>query len=149
LLARHVLDGRVLRDLLGELEEHAAADLGTRLLAAAELDRELDLVPALEEAEDVALLGLVVVLVDLETEAHLLDLGVHLVATSLTGLDGSLVLELAVVHELHHRRTRVGCDLDQVKVRLLGKAQRVLDADDADLLRSEEHTYELQSRENL
>ena len=45
-----------------------------------------------------------------------------------------LVLELAEVHELADRRAGRRRDLDQVEVRLLGQPQRVLHADDADLL---------------
>ncbi|GAT74822.1 hypothetical protein MHM582_3330 [Microbacterium sp. HM58-2] len=71
---------------------------------------------------------------DLQTEANLLEDRVRLVATGFLRLLGSLVLELAVVHDLDHGRLRVGCHLDEVEVGLLRKAQRRLDADDADLL---------------
>ena len=90
--------------------------------------------PAFEEPDDVTLLGLVVVRVDLRPELHLLDDRVDLLLAVLTGLHGRLVLELAVVHELADRRASHRGDLDQVEVGLLGQPQRVLDADDADLL---------------
>ncbi len=80
------------------------------------------------------LLGLVVVLVDLEAEPHLLDLGVRLVATRLARLHRRFVLELAVVHELDDGRARVRGHLDQVEIRLLSKPHGILDPDDADLL---------------
>jgi hypothetical protein len=102
------------------------------LLATAEHDRDLDLVPLAEEPHDVTLLGLVVVLVDLGAELHLLDDRVGLVAAGFTGLLGVLVLELAVVHELADRGSAHRGDLDEVEVRLLGQAQRVARGDDAD-----------------
>ena len=133
LLDGRVLDDRQVGDVLREALQQATARVGARLLAAAEHDGDLDLVARLEEADDVALLGLVVVGVDLETETDLLDDGVGLVATRLARLHRGLVLELAVVHELRYGGTRLGRDLDQVEIRLLGKPQRVLDPHDADL----------------
>jgi hypothetical protein len=47
---------------------------------------------------------------------------------------GLLVLELAVVHEAADGRPLHRGDLDEVEVGLLGKLERVFDADDADLL---------------
>ena len=60
-------------DVLGEPLQQPEAQLGPGLLAAAEHDRDLDLVALLEEPDDVTLLGLVVVRVDLRPELHLLD----------------------------------------------------------------------------
>ncbi|GAB6858470.1 hypothetical protein JCM13591A_25750 [Microbacterium xylanilyticum] len=71
---------------------------------------------------------------DLQTEAHLLQDGVRLVAASFLRLLRGLVLELAVVHDLDHGRLRVRGDLDEIEVGFLRKTQRRLDADDADLL---------------
>ncbi len=73
-------------------------------------------------------------LVDLEAETNLFEDRVRLVAPSLLGLLRSLVLELAVVHDLRDRRLGVGRDLDQVEVGLLRESERDLDLDDADLL---------------
>jgi hypothetical protein len=64
----------------------------------------------------VTLFGVVVVLVDLRPELHFLDLRLGLVAACFPGLLRSLVLELAVVHELADRRPRGGSDLDEIKV---------------------------------
>jgi len=74
------------------------------------------------------------VLVDLEAEPHLFEDGVRLVAPGLLGLLRSLVLELAVVHDLRDRRLGIGRDLDQVEIRLLRESDGDLDLDDADLL---------------
>ena len=114
--------------------EQAHALLGTRLLAAAEQDHGLHLVAGLEEALGALALGLVVVLVDLQAEADLLEDRVRLVAPRLLGLLRRFVLELAVVHDLDHGRLGVGGHLDQIEVGLLREAQGDLDADDADLL---------------
>ena len=120
--------------VLGEPLQQPEPQLGAGLLATAEHDRDLDLVATLEEAHDVALLGLVVVGVDLRSELLLLDHGELLVAAGLPGLLRALVLELAVVHELADRRAGGGGDLDEVELGLLRQPQGVLDAHDADLL---------------
>ncbi|GAA1454155.1 hypothetical protein GCM10009618_18440 [Nesterenkonia lacusekhoensis] len=85
-------------------------------------------------------LGLVVVVVDLETEADFLQLSAGLVLPRLAGLHRSLVLPLAEVHQLADRRFRVRRHLDQVKIGLRGEPQGVFDSDDADLfpLRADE-----------
>src|SRR5690606_8703783 len=127
------LDRTQLRHVLCEALEQPESQLGAGLLAAAEHDRDLDLVPTLEEAHHVALLGLVVVGVDLRPELLLLDRGELLVAAGLPGLLRALVLELAVVHELADRRAGLRRDLDEVELGLLRKAQGVLDAHDSDL----------------
>ena len=128
------LDEAELLDVLAEALQQPEAQLGTRLLAPAEHDRDLDLVAGLEEPDDVALLRLVVVRVDLRPELHLLDDGEHLVLAALTGLLGRLVLELAVVHELADRRPRHRRDLDEVEVAVLGELEGLVDRHDADLL---------------
>ncbi|GAB3585578.1 hypothetical protein GCM10027406_34160 [Leifsonia lichenia] len=73
-------------------------------------------------------------LVDLEAEPHLFEDGVRLVAPGLLGLLRSLVLELAVVHDLRDRRLGVGSNLNQIQVCFLRESEGDLDFDDADLL---------------
>ena len=90
--------------------------------------------PCLEEPLDVTLLGLVVVRVDLRAELHLLDDGEGLVAPGLARLLRTLVLELAVVHELADRRTCHRGDLDQIQVGFGGQFECLADRHDADLL---------------
>jgi hypothetical protein len=72
--------------------------------------------------------------VDLQAEPDLLEDRVRLVAPGLTGLHVRLVLELAEVHELATGGRASGRDLDEVEIGLLRQLQRLLDADDADLL---------------
>src|SRR5437763_12694881 len=122
-----------LGDVVGKLLQQPEAELRPGLLAAAEHDRDLDLVARRQEARHVTLLGLVVVLVDLGAQLLFLDDGQLLVPTRLAGLLRALVLELAEVHELAHRRAGLRRDLDEVEVVLLRQAQRILDPDDADL----------------
>src|SRR5690554_1975174 len=133
-LLGHRLDEAELGDVVGETLQETHTHLGARLLATAEHDHDLDLVARLEEALDVALLGPVVVRVDLEAEPDLLESRVGLVPARLARLHVGLVLELAVVHELRDGGSSVRGDLDEIEVGLLREAQRVLDADDADLL---------------
>ena len=79
------------------------------------------------------LLGLVIAHVDLGTELHLLDLDACLVLARSLGLAILLVLVLAVVEHLAHRRVRVRRDLHEVKPLLLRNAQRVTHAKQAQL----------------
>jgi hypothetical protein len=65
-------DGHV-RQLADQPLENAPADFGVRVLAPAEEDRRLHLVAVGEEALDVLLLELVVMLVNLRPELDLLD----------------------------------------------------------------------------
>jgi hypothetical protein len=115
-LARRRFDGAEFGDLLGQALEQTHAHLRAGLLAAAEHDHDLDFVALSQEALNVALLGAIVVRVDLEPEADLLQHRVGLVTARVAGFLGRLVLVLPVVHELGDRRAGVRRDLDQVEV---------------------------------
>ena len=112
----------------------AVAALGMGHLAAAEHDRHLDLVLAEQEALDVALLGVVVVLRDLRAELDLADRDLLLVLARGLLLLGLLVLVLGVVEHAAHGRARVRGDLDQVEIALLRVRKRVGGLHDPDLL---------------
>src|SRR5215211_1745546 len=133
-LLRGRLDEPVLVDVGSQLLQKVIAQLGSGLLTSSEHDRDLDLVARFEEADDVTLLGLVVVGVDLGPKLHFLDHCVGLMTSALACLLGVLVLELAVVHELGDWRSCHRRDLYQIQLGLSRKTQRVLDAYDADLL---------------
>src|SRR5450759_4620404 len=120
-LLGRALDKAELADVLGEALQQAKAELRPGLLATAEHDRHLDLVTSLEEPLDMALLGGVVVRVDLRPELDLLDDRVDLVLARFPLLDGFLVLELAEVHELGDRRLCHRGHLDQVEVAPMAK----------------------------
>src|SRR5690625_4430037 len=72
-LARCGLDRTGFGPVLSQPLEDPDAHLRARLLARAQHDHDLDLVPAVEERHDLALLRLVVVFVDLEPQADLLE----------------------------------------------------------------------------
>ena len=133
-LDRALLDGADLGQLLGEAVEDHHAALGVRDLAAAEHDRDLDLVLVAQEALDMALLGLVVVLRDLRAELDLADRDLLLVLARLLELLGLLVLVLGVVEHAADGRARLGRDLHEVEIAFLRVAQRIGRPHDADLV---------------
>src|SRR4051794_16431701 len=133
-LLRTGLDETEIRDLFAEPAQEPETQLGATLLATPEHDRHLDLVARLEEPHHVTLLGLVVVRIDLRPELHFLDDGLLLVASRFAGLECALVLELAEVHELAHRRPRHRSNLDQIQIDIRGQLQGALERHDADLL---------------
>jgi hypothetical protein len=104
------------------------------LFTAAEHDRHLDLVLLVEEALDVTLLRLVVVVGDLRAQLDLADVDLLLVLARLLGLLLLLVLVLRVVEQAAYGRPRVRRDLDEVEVGLAGDPPRLVGVDDADLL---------------
>ncbi len=120
--------------ILEEPLEEVPAALGVRLLASAEHDRDLDLVAALEEALDVALLRGVVVVGDLRAQLDLAHVDLLLVLAGLLGLLLLLVLVLRVVEEARDGWAGIRSHLDQVEIALLGHLERLLGLDDADLL---------------
>src|SRR5215218_368357 len=103
-LAGRAVDLGDLDEVGGQPLQQPPPELGVGHLAAAEHDGDLDLVALLEEPLDVALLRLVVVRVDLGPHLHLFEGHQVLLAPGFLGLDGLLVLELRVVHQLDHRR---------------------------------------------
>src|SRR5262249_20132419 len=114
--------------------EDAPPDLGMRHLAAAEENRRLHFVAVLEEAFDVLLLELVVVLVDLRAELDLLDLDHFLVPPGLPRALLLLVLVFPEIHDAADRRVGRRRDLDQVEPLLLGNGEGLRRRHDAELL---------------
>ena len=94
-------------EVLEEPLQQRPAALGVGLLAAAEHDRDLDLVVLAQEALDVALLGLVVVVGDLRPQLDLADVDLRLVLAGRLLLLLLLVLVLRVVEQAGDRRLRV------------------------------------------
>src|SRR5207249_5125730 len=133
LLPRLRLDRADLAHLLADAGQDAVADVAMHVLAAAEDDRGLDLLPLAEEADDVVALELVVVLVGLGAELDLLDLDDPLLLLGLLGLLVELVPVLAVVQDAADRRTRVGRDFDEVQALHLRLAQRLVRRHDPQL----------------
>ena len=119
--------------VIGKTLKDGQALFGVGHLAAAEHDRDLDLVSTLQEAKHVLLLGGVVAHVDLRAELHFLGFDLVLVLTSLLCLDGLVVLELAVVHDAADRRISLRGDLYQVVAFALCDAQSLRSRVDAQL----------------
>src|SRR5215213_9562578 len=125
-LAGRAVDLGDLDEVGGQPLQQPPPELGVGHLAAAEHDGDLDLVALLEEPLDVTLLGLVVVRVDLGPHLHLFEGHQVLLAPGFLGLDGLLVLELRVVHQLDHRRAGHRGHLDHVEVLGAGHPQGLL-----------------------
>ena len=130
---RSRFDHSHLGNILGKSLQQPDTHFGPLLFAAAELDHGLDLVASAQEAQRMSTLGLVVVSVDLEPETDFLQDRVGLVLPRLTGLYCRFILVLAKVHEFRHRRFRLRCHFDQIKVGLGGKPECVLYPDDPHL----------------
>src|SRR5450756_2095144 len=105
-----------------------------RHFPSAEEDRRLDLVAVGQEALDVVLLELEIVLVHLRPELDFLDLDDLLVLSGFAGALLLLVLVLAEIHDAADRRLRHRRDLDQVQTLLASNGQRLLRRHDAQLL---------------
>src|SRR5215471_1862547 len=148
-LLRLRLDEAKLGDVVGQLLQQAESEFRPGLLAPPEHDRHLDLVPRLQEPLDVALLGAIVVRVDLRAELDLLDDRLCLVLARFPGLDRGLVLELSVVHKLTDRGPRGRGDLYQIEVCLLSEPERLVDGDDPDLLALRTDQPDLRSADAL
>src|ERR1044072_1166557 len=105
-----------------------------RHLATAEEDRRLDLVTFAQEALDVLLLELVVMLIDLGPELDLLDLDHLLMLLGLARSFLFLVLILPEVHDPADRRHRSRGDLDEVESLLTCDDERLRRRHDPELL---------------
>ena len=125
------LDEAVIGDIGAQALQQSVAQFGPGLLTSAEHDRDLDLRPRFEEADDVTLFGLVVVVVDLGSQLLFLDDGLLLVLARLALLVCRLVFELAVVHDFAHRRLGVRGYFDEVEIGIRGDAECIFDAHDA------------------
>src|SRR5262249_30078463 len=132
-LPRRRLGDRDVGQILDQPLENPSSDLRVRHLASAEENRGLDLVAVSQEALDVLLLELIIVLVHLGTELNLLDLDDLLVLLGLSGALLFLVLVASEVHDAANRRRRRGRNFDQVKSLLLGNNERLLRRHDSQL----------------
>ena len=94
--------------------------------AAAEAERQLDLVALLEEAPDRPHLHLVVVDVDVRAHLDLLDLDDLLLLAGFGGFLLGLILEAAVVEDLGDRRVLIRGDLDEVHPGFAGELEGAL-----------------------
>src|SRR5690349_8674476 len=132
-LARRRFRHRHLGQLLDQPLQDAPPDLRMRHLPAAEENRRLHLVPFSQEALDVLLLELIVVLVDLRAEFDFLHLDDLLV---LLGRPRALLLLVLVPPEIHdaaHRRVGGRRNLDEVEPLLARDRERLRGRHDPEL----------------
>jgi hypothetical protein len=102
-------------------------------LAASEPDAGFDLIPVLEESEDVVFLEIEVVLIDAGPELNLFDDDDFLLFLRLVGLLFLLEQELPVIHQLADGRGGAGRNLDQIEVFFAGQLLGLGVGNDADL----------------
>src|SRR4029079_1661083 len=139
---RLLLDLPELLHVGGETLEKSPTPLRMEVLPPPEHDRDLDLRPLVQEPDDMALLGLVVVVADLRSELDLLDVDRRLVLSRLLRALLLLVAPLAVVHDARHGRVGLFRHLDEIeilRVRVLERLFRVLDPDLLPVLADEPH----------
>ena len=115
-MERRILDLADLLELLCEPHQQIPTTLRMQVLPPPEHDRDLDLRPLVQEADDVALLRLVVVDSDLRPELDLLDEDLRLVLPRELRLLLLLVAVLPVVHHPRDRRIGLRGHLDEVEV---------------------------------
>ena len=121
-------------ELFHQAFENTPADLGMGHFAPPEKDRGLYLVAIFEEALDVFLFELVIVLVDFWSELDLLDLDYLLMTPGLACSLLLLILILAEIHDAAHRRVRRRRDFDQIESLLPRDGERLRRRHDAELL---------------
>src|SRR3954447_23878124 len=132
LLRNRVDDGQPLQ-VDDQAVEDLAPELRVRHLPPAEHDRHLHPRSRPQEPLDVPFLRGVVVRVDLRAELDLLDLDPRLLLAGFLLPDVPLVLELAVVHDPSHGRSRLRGDLHEIQIELLRAPERILRGHDPDL----------------
>jgi hypothetical protein len=130
------LDESVVGDVGAQALQQSIAQFRPGLLASAEHDRDLDLGSGFQEADHMAFLGLIVVVVNFGPQFLFLDDGLLLVLARLARLLRRLVFVLAVVHDLADWRSGVRGNFDKVEIGVRGDAECIFDAHDTYLLSS-------------
>ena len=133
----HASDGLDDRDVLQVADdplEHLVPEFPVAELAASKHHRDACLVGVLQEFPDLPDLDVVVVRLGPRAQLDLLQQHHHLLLLGLVLLLLLRVLELPVIHDLADGRLGERAHLDEVEAALLGRAQRLLDRQDAELL---------------
>ena len=133
-LSRRRLDHRDVVHFVHQAIQNAASDFRMRVLAPTEEDRRFHLVALSQEALDMLLLELIVVLVHLRTKLDFLHQDDLLVFLGRARLLLLLVLELAKVHDPADRRHGRGRDLHKIQALALGECQGLRRRHDTELL---------------
>ena len=113
--ARRLLDEAFVLKHVQHFGDLILTDVAVGVLAATELKRQTHLVAFTEELADLTQLVLQITDVSTWMELDFLHLRGLLGLTLLLGLDGFLVAEFSVVHDLAHGRLGVWSDLHQIE----------------------------------
>ena len=130
---RHRFDLAVVGDFVIQTFQDVPTQFWMSHFSTSESHRALDLVPLDQELEDTLPLDVEVAGPDLWPKLHFLDDGAGLILSSFSGLDGLVVLELAIIHHPDDGRTSIGCNLNEVKSELRCEPSGFVDVLLADL----------------
>lgn len=133
-LPGHILDNRTIPDIFDQPLQQLTSKAGSGHFSTAEKDGGLDLVTFLEEAKRMILLGLVVVVVHVDTKLYFLDGDDFLVLFGFAFPLFLLVEVLAEVHDAANGRLRRRRNLNQVHVAFPGDFERVLRGHNPELI---------------
>jgi hypothetical protein len=133
-LSRPELHQATVADVLNQPFQNLTSQSGAGHFASAEKNGRLDLVAFIQKTQHVILLGLVVVIVDIDAELYFLDRDRLLMLLGLAFLLLLLVQVFPVIHDAANRRLRCGGNLDQIQVSFAGHLERFKRWQDADLL---------------
>ena len=133
-LPGHILDDRTIPDIFDQPLQQLTSKAGPGHFSTAEKDSGLDLVTFLEEAKRMILLGLVIVVVHVNTKLHFLDGDDFLVLLGFAFPLFLLVEVLAEVHDAANGRLRRRRNLNQVHVAFPGNFERVLRGHNPELI---------------
>lgn len=116
-----------------QLVQQAFADVRVSHFTAAERDRHLDLIAAVQKLRGLPSFGRQIMIVDFRSNSDFLELNDMLVAPRFPFLTALLVPELPVVHQSADRRDRVGRHLDEIQASLARHVKRLTSLHDSDL----------------
>ncbi len=126
-------DHHMIFDRVGKALHHFQTDFGVTHLTAAETNRNFHLVAAFHKADGMTHLGLKIGDIGVESEAHLFDFHDTLIFARFFFALGLLETILAVIHDAANGRLRIGSNLDQVEIALVGELLRIARRHNAEL----------------
>jgi len=124
LLARPKLNDRLLCQVPDQPLEYLASQPLPGHLPSAEENRRLHLVAFAEKSQHVVFFGLVVVVVNVDTELYFLHHNLVLVLLGLTLALFLLIQVLSIIHDAADRGLRGGRNFDQIQVFFAGYFER-------------------------
>ena len=130
---REVFNAANLFGVFGNAFKQLAAKVLVGHLTAAEPQRDLYLVPIVEELEHVTHLDVIVIGIGVRAELDLFDLDDLLLLARFGFTLLRLILEFAKVHDLAHGRVGIGRNLDQIKSGINSHFHGAIRCHDADV----------------